>query len=244
METTQQLKKQYNQQYKEDFSEWRMLGGEAKAQNIIHLTKKLSFDSVLDVGSGDGSVLHWLDQAGFCKKITSVEISTSGLERIEARQLPSLDQVVLFDGYHIPFDDNAFDLATCSHVMEHVEYPRVLLREIKRVSKYQVFEVPIDFSLQVDQKVDHFLSYGHINIYTPQTFRFLLMSEGLKVINYKNFLYDKTVVQRQLASKTLFVKYLHYLKNFLRTHIGVLRELKPDVTTVLTAKTDQALKIM
>src|SRR5204863_6063089 len=60
-----------------------------------------------------------------------------------------------------------------------------LLREMKRVSDFQVFEVPLDYSIAVDEKVKDFLSYGHINIFTPSLFKFLLKSEGYEILSEK-----------------------------------------------------------
>lgn len=92
-------------------------------------------------------------------------------------------EIKKFDGYKIPYQNKAFDLAYCTHVIEHVEHPRTVLREIKRVSNFQVFEIPLDYSNTVDSKVQHFLSYGHINVFTPAIFKFLLRSEGFEIIN-------------------------------------------------------------
>ena len=43
--------------------------------------------------------------------------------------------------------------------------------------------MPLDYSVGVDERFRHFLSYGHINIYTPSLFRFLLKSEGYEVLD-------------------------------------------------------------
>jgi len=156
MQTSSALQEKYDTQYEQDLQAWRLLGGESKAQNIQKIARYLNINTVLDVGSGDGSVLYWLDKNGFCPSIKSLEISQSGIEQIKAKNLASIQEIKLFDGYTIPYEDDSFDLVTCSHVLEHVEFPRRLLREIKRVSKYQVLEVPIDFSQDVDKKVEHF----------------------------------------------------------------------------------------
>jgi len=58
----------------------------------------------------------------------------------------------------------------------------LLLRELKRVSEFQVFEIPLDYSLNIDRNVQHFLGYGHINVYTPSLFKFLLGSEGFEIL--------------------------------------------------------------
>ena len=36
-----------------------------------------------------------------------------------------------YDGYKIPYPDNTFDLITCSMVLHHVQYPNILINEMK-----------------------------------------------------------------------------------------------------------------
>jgi len=244
MQTSSALQEKYDTQYEQDLQAWRLLGGESKARNIQKISKHLNINTVLDVGSGDGSVLYWLDKNGFCPSIKSLEISQSGIEQIKAKNLSVVQEIKLFDGYTIPYEDNSFDLVTCSHVLEHVEFPRRLLREIKRVSKYQVLEIPIDFSQDVDKKVEHFLSYGHINIYTPQTFRFLLQSEGLEVLASKNLMYDPAVYEYMYRSKPSFQVFKLRIKDRIRRNSQFLVDRRPDVTVVLCQKTESGLEIM
>ena len=44
-----------------------------------------------------------------------------------------------------------------------------------------VIEVPLDYRPGVDKRIKHFLAYGHINIYTPTSLRYLLSTEGFEV---------------------------------------------------------------
>lgn len=244
MNVDKDIQEKYNEQYTEDLEDWRILGGRGKANNIINISKDLDFKSVIDIGSGNGSVLYWLDKNSFCKDIVSLEISESGLEKIKQRNLKSVKKVQWFDGYKIPYEDNSFDLALCSHVIEHVEYPRMLIREITRVSKRQILEVPIDFSWNVDKKTTHFLSYGHINIYTPQTFRFLLKSEGLDIIRFENLMYEKEVFDLMDKNKGLLQKIKTRVKNILWNNINYIRNIKPNVTIVVTQKSEKKIQIM
>ncbi len=230
-EVSEELQDFYDDQYREYDTQWRLIGGRGKARNIMDITRGLDFKNVLDVGSGEGSVLYWLDTWGWCPDITAIEISESGVQQIQARHLASVKKVVLFDGYKLPFDDKAFDLITCSHVIEHVEHYRLLLREIKRVSRYQVFEIPIDFSLKVDKKVSHFLAYGHINIFTPQTFRFLLQAEGFTILKSKSGMYEPAVLDL-MAKGSALKKWSSRLKNFIWKHSPIMA-IKPQILTVL-----------
>jgi ubiquinone/menaquinone biosynthesis C-methylase UbiE len=172
----------YDEQYTEAGSEWRAVGAKYKVRNLLEVCAGRRFGKVLDCGAGEGSMLALLDAAGAAAELHAVEISDNGLARIRARNLPRLKAAVKFDGYRIPYPDKAVDLAYCCHVLEHVEHPRLLLRELRRVSTHQVFEVPLDYSNGIDGQVGHLLSYGHINVFTPSLFRFLLKSEGYQVL--------------------------------------------------------------
>jgi len=181
------LQAAYDEQYSDASKEWRELGGRHKAENIIALCKHLgSINRLLEVGAGEGSILMHLDQRKFCPEMHALEISKSGIDIIKNRNISRLHSVAQFDGYRIPYDDNQFNLVILSHVLEHVEYPRILLREIQRVSTYQFIEIPCDYSYHVDRKTDHFISYGHINIYPPPLLRFDLKSEGFVILRDKS----------------------------------------------------------
>jgi len=242
MEISQNIKESYSKQYSDSMAEWRLMGAKSKAKNIVELAKEIKFKNVLEVGSGEGSILYWLSKWGFSDNLNCVEISESGLEMTRARNIEHLKDALLFDGYKIPYNDDHFDLVYCSHVIEHVEHERILLREIKRVSRYQIFEVPIDFSPYVDKKLKHFLSYGHINIYTPALFRFLLMTE--------NFVVKKDICGL-FSNESLKIMYKDNKNGLYKMKLRQLllkaspwfRGLKPNTYTVLTTKKNEEIAI-
>ena len=229
---------EYNNLYSDKSEEWRRIGAVGKAKNIIKLAESFSFKKVVEIGAGDGNLLLKLSEEKFGNELTAAEISDSAINQIKKKNINNLKEVVKFDGYQLPFKDKEFDLAICSHVIEHVEHPRILLREIKRISNHQIFEVPIDFSFFVDKKVKHFLSYGHINIYTPSLFKFLLKSEGFNIIKERYELYDKKVVQFQQKDK-----FKLSLKRLILKAIPLLMKIKPNTYTVLTNDTNENIKI-
>jgi len=176
------VRKAYDDFYLSHDEEWRLLGAKYKAKNIVEVCKGYKFKKVLEVGAGDGSILQYLAEYDFTPEMHALEISQSGLDMISSKNIKTLKSVKLFDGYHIPFGDDEFDLVILSHVLEHVEFERMLLRELKRVSKHLVIEVPRDYRYGVDKRMKHFLSYGHINLYTPSSLRFLVKSEGFELL--------------------------------------------------------------
>jgi ubiquinone/menaquinone biosynthesis C-methylase UbiE len=233
MEINKELKDKYENFYSDKTETWRRIGALGKVENILNISKGLDFEKVIDVGAGDGNILELLSQSGFAKEYTAAEISGSAIEQMKTKQIKGLVEIVQFDGYSLPFPDKSFDLAICSHVIEHVEYPRKLLMEIKRISKCQIFEVPIDFSFSVDKKFKHFNAYGHINIYTPALFNFLLLTVGFEIKKRKRALYHKRVIDFQFKGKPQ-VYLPNMVKRLVWKTIPFLMKNKPNTYTVLT----------
>jgi len=90
---------------------------------------------ILDVGSGRGGFVCEVARHGF--KVYGVEVNPAYVQ--EAVTLAKDEQVapqfVQGQAEALPFPDRTFDFVNCSEVTEHVEYPRLVLREIFRVLK-------------------------------------------------------------------------------------------------------------
>jgi len=250
---SEEVKTAYDDFYTNNDVAWRMLGAKYKAQNIVDVCKNIAPKKVLEVGAGDGSILHYLNEWNFAQELYALEIAQSGVDKIKERKLSNLKEVQTFDGYKIPYADNSFDLIILAHVLEHVEHERILIRELKRVAKYIVIEVPKDYRFGIDKRMKHFLDYGHINMYTPTSLRFLLKSEGLDLVadkvsmtkpevNYFNEFINKKV--NKSISKTLKIQLEYRIKRFLGSILGQNRkEQFANAYTILTQKSDQNLQI-
>ena len=155
--------------------EWRRLGAIDNG-----------FANVVEIGAGNGAILEQLSRHGFARSYTALEISESAIAAIKDRRIGGFKDAVLFDGYSIPFDDGSFDLVILSHVIEHVEHPRLLLQEVSRIvrgDKGAVFvEVPTELTLRAGRNF-RWTDTGHINIYSPLTIRHLLQSTRFDVLS-------------------------------------------------------------
>jgi ubiquinone/menaquinone biosynthesis C-methylase UbiE len=178
---SQSLTANYEHYYEDGDSEWRRLGALGKAQNIQSLCCDIPQNTVVEIGAGEGSILKRLSELGFGAKLWAVEISPSGVEVILAKQIPNLVECRIFDGYQVPYGDQAFDIAILSHVVEHVEHPRLLLYEAARVARYVFVEVPLEDTARLPMDFV-FDSVGHINAYSPRSIRRLIQSCNLKVL--------------------------------------------------------------
>lgn len=162
-------------------SEWRRLCAVDKAANVAALCADVPHARVLEIGAGEGALLARLAEIGFARELHALEVASGAREAILARSVPGLVDVRLFDGYAVPQADCSFDLAVLSHVLEHVEHPRALLREAARVAARVFVEVPLEdtWRLPRDFRLD---ATGHVNFYSPRSLRHLVQSCGLRVL--------------------------------------------------------------
>ncbi len=164
------------------------------------------FESVVDVGAGEGSLLAALDDGAIGQRLHALEISASGLEAIRRRQLSRLVQCDAFDGYQIDVPDRHYDLALCVHVLEHVEHERLMLRELRRIAKRLVIEVPVEHTLRVGQSIAVGSPYGHINFYSPVVFENLLKTCGWRVLR-SSVVTQSLRYERMCSGWTGWIKY-------------------------------------
>jgi len=181
LRVSEKLKQNYDSHYDGE-SRWRALGAIDKAENIVDLCSGVPHGRILEIGSGEGSILKRLSDLDFGQELFSVEISESAVASIRRRSIPCVQECLLFDGYDIPYQDHQFDLAILSHVLEHVEHPRKLLQEAARVAPYVFLEVPLEDTVRL--KPDFvFDRVGHINFYSWKTIRRLVQSCDLQVLS-------------------------------------------------------------
>lgn len=198
--TSEHLLKNYEAHYREPDPLWRRLGAEDKAANIIRLCSDVPHARILEVGAGDGAILQRLGELEFGIALYGIEIVPNAVEQIKALRIPTLAEARQFDGYTIPYPDNHFDLVILSHVVEHLEYPRRLLYEARRVAKHIYVEVPLEDTVRLPLDFT-FTSTGHINFYSYKTFRRLVQSADLTVLAQNTYNPAKAVLVYRYGSK-------------------------------------------
>lgn len=175
---------QHYASYYDGPSEWRLLGAEDKAANVVALCAAIPHGSVLEIGAGEGALLARLAELDFAHDLHALDVSPSAVEATRQRAIPRVTSADVFDGYQVPYEDGCFDLAVLSHVLEHVEHPRRLLAEAARVARHVVLEVPLEDTWRSPREwVPD--SLGHINFYSPASLRRLVRTTGLSVLGQR-----------------------------------------------------------
>lgn len=165
---------------------------------IMQMINSINPGSLLDVGCGDAFLLEKLKVKNGCGIDLSPHNIASAKKRLKGNGRYLLLQA---DAESIPFDCEKFDAVVCSEVIEHVQHPESVLREIARVLKRQgtfIITIPNDGLANKCKKVLEVLGlkdllsikYGgaeewHLRIFNKRQIRNLLLKTGFKVIGTK-----------------------------------------------------------
>jgi 2-polyprenyl-3-methyl-5-hydroxy-6-metoxy-1,4-benzoquinol methylase len=137
---------------------------------------------VLDIGCGRGLLLHKLRQHGWTPMGTELNEEAAIYAR-ERLGLPVTTQMVEEAG----FADGEFDLVILWHVLEHVQSPRAMLREVSRILKpggTLLVAVPNFGSLEArltGKGWFHLDTPRHLTHFTNATLRHALDNAGLTI---------------------------------------------------------------
>lgn len=99
---------------------------------VAELLRRVDGKKVLDVGCGNALGYTHIKRIWGCEYF-GTDFSEIAIRK--ARQAEPEAHFAVADVYSQPFDDNSFDAVLCQEVMEHVEYPEDLCRELLRVMR-------------------------------------------------------------------------------------------------------------
>lgn len=149
---------------------------------------------VMDLGCGAGDSLDY-----FREKVPGIK--WIGLDQEKSPEVESRTrsdgEFYTFDGTHIPFPDNLFDLIYCHQVFEHVRHPVDLLNEVRRVLR------PNGYFVGSTSQLEPSHSYSLWN-YIPYGFYLLLEETGLQLIQIRPGIDSLTLIIRHGFHRSRF----------------------------------------
>jgi len=165
--------------------------------NVLHKLSQFSFNNILDVGCGTGNLLS-LISSKYKVQLYGIDLSPNMLE-IARNKLDGNADLRVGDSENLPFENESFDIVTCTDSFHHYPHPENVLEEIKRVIKPKGRILisdpyaPTPFRQLVNIYM-HFSKSGDVKIYSEAEIRKLLENIGFKSIEWK-----------QVAGKNAFI---------------------------------------
>lgn len=153
---------------------------------VISLVAEERPSRVLEVGCGQGWLLAGLAGALPDAELTGMDIRAEAIE-FAGSLVPSA-KLAVGDAHALDHPDGSFDVVVCSEVLEHVDDPAAVLRELERVcSRTLILSVPWEpwFWLANLVRGKYPKSFGncpgHVHHWTAAGFRRLLTDDGREV---------------------------------------------------------------
>jgi len=110
-------------------------------QTLQRLIVNLPICSVLEVGSGEGFILSYIREVKDKVYLVGSDITWDVLQEAHKQEPTAL--LCVARGEHLPFADCSFDALIACEVLEHIPEPRLVVRELQRVSrKFCIISVP------------------------------------------------------------------------------------------------------
>lgn len=126
---------------------------------ILNLVRPLAFDSVLDIGCGQGSFLKELYSEFPHINIVGTDISSKAIEMAQAKVPNGRFQLLDLSKERL---DETFDLVICSEVLEHILDDQTAIQNLVGMTKkFLVVSAPQGQMRQFEISVGHVRNYAH-----------------------------------------------------------------------------------
>lgn len=158
---------------------------------LVELAGALVGKTVLDFGCGTGGLVAQLRALG--RDATGIEIDRPAIRaHLSAEAAPF---VTLYDGsLPLPYPDASFDTVMGTEVIEHVDDPHAVARELMRVARGTIFvTVPDISSIPLSWPTRtvpwHLLEGSHVNFFNPKSLAALFApqfkpAQQIRIFNY------------------------------------------------------------
>jgi ubiquinone/menaquinone biosynthesis C-methylase UbiE len=103
----------------------------ARYQQVINLVTKDKASNILDIGCGDGVLLHLISKKTKAQ-LSGVDLDSDSLKFAKSKLKANF---IKSSADKLPFKPSSFNLVIASEIIEHLGKPEKMLSEIKRVLK-------------------------------------------------------------------------------------------------------------
>jgi SAM-dependent methyltransferase len=175
-------------------AEWLKYGAVDKVNSVEILLNRHAIKpiSILELGCGTGAVIAECQRRGLGREFSAIDYSKKAIGFLKSHSVDIhcmaadiTDPDFKLEGY--------FDVLVLSHVLEHLEEPLKFLQSLmSRVRfRYLVAEVPLE-DLWASRMKNMFRdrtrnTAGHVQFFTENTFRRLLICARLEVKDYRRY---------------------------------------------------------
>jgi len=184
---------------------------------------------ILDVGGGAGLILKEIstyieNRYDILVKKYALDLSP-GMIKIQRLINPDIIKALNEDICKTSLGDKEIDLILMIDVLEHIPNSIIALEEMKRISRFIIFKVPLEdnlccriwnFAMRGKPRQKAIENIGHINVYNFFTLKYLIEKHTGLIINYAfTNVFDYRFNSKHYNKKTLLSKTYYFIGRFL-----------------------------
>lgn len=156
---------------------------------ILEELRKVSFESLLDVGCGTGSMIELLVSEYPEKHYTGLDLTPKMIETANAKGLKNAEFVV-GDSEALPFAENSFDTVICANSFHHYPNPDKFFSCVSKVLKpggtfilrdYTAPNAIVWMMNHLEMPLANLIGHGDVRSYTLEQVEKLCIKAGLSV---------------------------------------------------------------
>lgn len=174
-----------------------------------------SIKTVMDLGCGAGNSIDMFREKDSGIRWIGLDIESSPEGAFRTRDD---GEFYAYDGIHIPFDHDYFDLIYSNQVFEHVRDPRGLLKEVARVLR------PRGHLIGSTSQLEPYHSYSLWN-FTPYGFSLLVREAGLELLELRPSIDGLTLIIRRGLGRPRFLRAFWAIESPLNAIIGIVGKI-------------------
>jgi hypothetical protein len=180
------------------------------------IPKDQGFRTLLEVGCAEGFLINELRRLLKVDFAVGLDISKHFLNFGKERY-PAI-QFIQNDGF-LPFKDKSFDLTICSDFIEHVWQISEYLDEIRRVSNFILFKIPVESCVignffratGIYPKCGENHPSGHLHLFSKTSAQEIIKKHGFSVINLSFEITPFTILYHHVPKIRIYLNPLTYL---------------------------------
>lgn len=173
--------------------------------NSIEEFASAPVESILDLGTADGRMLNKIDERFSGARCTGIELNPELIEY--GRKLFPNIELIEGDVQKLDFEDNTFDVAVATAVIEHVNNPKAFLIEVKRVLKDSgivILTAPDPFWEHVATMVGHLEDEDHQHVHSLKTLKAIAREAGFTVLKAEKFMLSPVGMPLEIPVEKIF----------------------------------------
>jgi 2-polyprenyl-3-methyl-5-hydroxy-6-metoxy-1,4-benzoquinol methylase len=173
---------------------------------VKKILAKNSNNKILDIGSNDGFLVHYLKKLTKSKYVFGLDASPA-MVKLAKKKYGNFFYNGLAENSHKIFNNNEFDLVTCNNVLNHSSDPISFLTSIYKLLKKngKILVEVLDLRHSLKNKIFDQIYHEHTLYFSPKTISILFSKAGFCITKIEKINYHG-VSLRVLAKKSKKIK--------------------------------------